>query len=66
MRIKINGRFHEIEGAGNLPELIKIKGLSERAIVIEYNHNIIPKDKWNEIILREGDIIEIVSFVGGG
>ncbi|MFA5069239.1 MAG: sulfur carrier protein ThiS [Candidatus Omnitrophota bacterium] len=66
MRIKINGRFQDIKDISDLQELIRIKGLSGKAIVIEHNHNIIPKDKWNEVMLEEGDTVEIVSFVGGG
>jgi sulfur carrier protein len=66
MKIKINGKEQDISGITCLSELIKNKGLSEKAIVIEHNYNIIPKDRWHDIILDKGDNIEIVSFVGGG
>ena len=66
MKLKINGKEQDATGIANLSELIKGKGLSAEAIVVEYNYNIAMKEKWDEIVLCEGDNIEIVSFVGGG
>ena len=66
MKLKINGKEQDATGIANLSELIKGKGLSAEAIVVEYNCNIAMKEKWDEIVLCEGDNIEIVSFVGGG
>jgi sulfur carrier protein len=66
MKLKINGREQEAKESTSLSDIIKSKGLSEKAIVVEYNYNIMPKEKWHEIILNEADNIEIVSFVGGG
>ena len=66
MKVKINGKEQDTAGLVSLSELIESKGLSQKAIVIEHNYNIILKEKWPETILDEGDNIEIVSFVGGG
>jgi len=35
-------------------------------IAVECNEKIIPRQKYSEFILSDGDIVEIVSFVGGG
>lgn len=35
-------------------------------IAVECNEVIVPKDKYGETIISDGDTIEIVSFVGGG
>ena len=66
MKVRINGKEQDVAGLENLYELIEERGLSGKAVVIEHNYNIIPKDKWRETILDESDNIEIVSFVGGG
>jgi len=66
MVIKINGKDEMIEKKLNLAELVAAKKLSPEKIVIEYNLRIVPKDKWQNVILGESDHIEIVSFVGGG
>jgi sulfur carrier protein len=66
MKIKVNGKEQDVAGLNRLSELIESKGLFQKAIVIEHNYNIIPKEKWQEINITEGDNIEIVSFLGGG
>ncbi|MBP3290552.1 MAG: sulfur carrier protein ThiS [Alistipes sp.] len=33
---------------------------------MECNGNIIPKDLYQETVLKNGDSLEVVSFVGGG
>ena len=35
-------------------------------IVVELNEEILPKDRYAETILKDGDCMEIVTFVGGG
>ena len=37
-----------------------------RRIAVERNGEIVPKSQYGEVVLQEGDCIEIVSFVGGG
>ncbi len=66
MIIKINGKEENLEIKSNLRDLLASKGLSSEKIVVEHNFNIIPKDQWQNIILKENDNIEIVSFVSGG
>jgi sulfur carrier protein len=38
----------------------------KRQIAAEVNLEIIEKDKYTEVMLKEGDVVEIVSFMGGG
>jgi len=66
MIIKINGKDETVGKKLNLAELVAAKKLSPEKIVIEYNLRIVPRDEWRNVILRENDHIEIVSFVGGG
>ena len=66
MRIKINGTEQEIDGAETLEELAAMKKLIKNNIVMELNREIIPKEQWPKTALKKGDLLEIVSFVGGG
>lgn len=68
MKLKINGKQQEIkdQNSFSLAKLIEVKGLNCKSIVVEYNHEIISQQEWEKVILKQDDIIEIVSFVGGG
>jgi sulfur carrier protein len=35
-------------------------------VAVEYNREILPKPRYGETVLKEGDFLEIVQFVGGG
>lgn len=41
-------------------------GYDTRHIAVECNGNIIPKNKYENTVLQDGDKVEIVNFVGGG
>jgi thiamine-phosphate pyrophosphorylase len=64
--IKVNGKEQAISYPGTIFDLINSKGLDRKAVVVEHNYNIVPKEKWHETVINKGDNIEIVSFVGGG
>ena len=41
-------------------------GLGESRVAVELNGEIVPRGKYAETILQDGDKVEIVHFVGGG
>ncbi|ALV95359.1 sulfur carrier protein ThiS [Campylobacter jejuni] len=47
-------------------DFLKQKGLKIELIALELNGEIIPKSEFENLILKENDKAEIVSFVGGG
>lgn len=66
MEIQVNGKKMELEQAVTLEELVTILKHDKRQIAAEVNLEIIEKDKYTEVMLKEGDVVEIVSFMGGG
>ncbi|KJS87048.1 MAG: thiamine biosynthesis protein ThiS [Peptococcaceae bacterium BICA1-8] len=66
MQIKVNGLLMEVVDYLNIMDLIQFKNLDPDTLVIQYNLEIIKKDEWATIILKENDELEILSFVGGG
>lgn len=63
--VQINGR--ETDAAGmTLMEYIIKAGYQPQRIAVECNEEIVPKAVYGEKILADGDVLEIVSFVGGG
>lgn len=49
-----------------LAEYFSTTSYDVRRIAVELNGQIVPKAKYAETVLRDGDVVEVVSFVGGG
>ncbi|MFA5160335.1 MAG: sulfur carrier protein ThiS [Candidatus Omnitrophota bacterium] len=62
----LNGKQESIEKPLSLDALIAAKGLCPEKIVVEHNFSIISKEDWPKIMLKDQDMIEVISFVGGG
>ena len=63
--VKINGEILDICGM-SVSEYLKTTSYDITRIAIECNGDIVPKSKYDETILKDGDSVEVVSFVGGG
>ncbi len=66
MIIKVNGKKEETEKATTLSDFIKNKRLKPDEIVIEHNAKVVRRDEFEKIVLKHNDILEILTFVGGG
>ena len=66
MILSINGKQETVEGAMTVDALVASKKLCPEKIVLEHNFHILSREDWSKVALRDGDTVEIVSFVGGG
>ncbi len=63
--VKINGE--DIDAAGmTISEYLETAKYNLSRIAVERNGELVPKAKYETTVLEEGDLIEIVGFVGGG
>lgn len=66
MKIVINGEEREVlEGLTVIALLVEV-GVQKERVAVELNLDIVPKGRFGDTILKDGDRVEIVSFVGGG
>lgn len=63
--VKINGESLDIAGK-TVAEYLETTNYDPKRIAVERNGDIVPKAKYDETVLMNGDSIEVVSFVGGG
>ena len=63
--VKINGEELNVAGK-TVAEYLLTTSYDPKRIAVECNGGSIPKSMYCETLLQDGDIIEIVSFVGGG
>ncbi|HXH07863.1 MAG TPA: sulfur carrier protein ThiS [Vicinamibacterales bacterium] len=66
MRIRLNGEPYELAGPLTVAELLERLGIDPRRVAVEHNLTVLRRAQYAETTVREGDEIEIVSFVGGG
>jgi sulfur carrier protein len=69
MKLHINGEEREF-GDSPVPfalaALVETLGIKADRVAVELNRDIVPRDRWADTELNEGDRLEIVHFVGGG
>ena len=63
--VKVNGEELDISGK-TLAEYLATTNYDMKRIATELNGDIVPKATYAETVIKNGDSIEIVSFVGGG
>ena len=63
--VKVNGIELDITGK-TIEQYLATTNYDIKRIAVERNGDIVPKAKYGETVLRDGDSLEIVSFVGGG
>ncbi len=63
--VKVNGKQTDSDGK-SIAMLIESEGYDKTRVAVELNMEIVPKARYIETILKDGDSVEIVGFVGGG
>ena len=63
--VKINGEELNIAGK-TVAEYLRATSYDPKRIAVERNGDIVPKAQYNKTVLKDGDSVEVVSFVGGG
>lgn len=66
MKVRINGEDIILDGQVSIATVITTRKINPEAVMVEYNGAILSKENWDRVLLKETDILEIVSFVGGG
>lgn len=66
MLLIINGDSREFADGLTVSALVDELAMRGDRLAIELNRDIVPRARWTETTLKDGDRLEIVHFVGGG
>lgn len=66
VRIMLNGEQRTFPAPTSIRSLIDNLGLNGDAVAVERNCEIVRRPQWLRTLLRDGDRVEVVHFVGGG
>ena len=65
MALTVNG-IPEPCPEGTIGDYLRRRGLEGQRMVVEHNRIVVPVERWDAVMLADGDQLEILSFVGGG
>ena len=65
MNIKVNGDARDVADGITLRQLVQQFNLVPEKVAIELNRRLVRSDRYDQA-LKDGDEVEIVTFVGGG
>lgn len=66
MTIRLNGDKHELTEPVSVSELLRQLDIDERRVAVELNLAVVKKTAYASSVVKDGDEVEIVNFVGGG
>jgi thiamine biosynthesis protein ThiS len=64
--IILNGDPHEIVRPVTVTELLAQLAIDARRVAVEHNFVVLRRSTFDDVVVGEGDQVEIVNFVGGG
>ena len=71
MKVHINGEERTFAdpvppAQFTLAALVDALNMKSDRVAVELNREIVPRERWPQTLLKDGDHLEIVHFVGGG
>jgi sulfur carrier protein len=64
--LTVNGKRRDLTAETDLASFLQQLQIDARAVAVAYNGEVVPRDRYPTVQLREGDVLEIVRMVGGG
>jgi len=66
LQITLNGERFELEQPVSVADLLTRLEIDPRRVAVEHNLAILKRQRFPEVLVHDGDTVEIVNFVGGG
>lgn len=64
--IKLNGKERKVSPGTTVEQMLLAEGFALQRIAVERNGEILPKAEYASAAAEDGDVFEVVNFVGGG
>lgn len=66
MTITLNGDPFELAGPLTVNELLTQLAIDARRVAVEHNLSVVKRAAYDSTVVKAGDEVEVVNFVGGG
>ena len=66
MNITLNGEIKTVHDNITVLGLLELLQIQHQRVAVELNESIVKKNNYGSTAIKDGDILEVVSFMGGG
>ena len=66
MKFELNGEPYEAERELTVRALVEQLDLARRRVAVALNEDVVPRSRFDEVRIQEGDRVEVIQAVGGG
>ena len=66
LSLTVNGEPRRADPGASIADLVRALELDPAKVAVERNGDIVPRSTLADVVLADGDVLEIVHFVGGG
>jgi thiamine biosynthesis protein ThiS len=66
IEIQLNGQICKFETSLSIEQLLNKLSINKKKVAVELNKSVVPKQKYSSIKIANQDVVEIVTFIGGG
>ena len=66
VRITLNGEERRLEAVLTVAQLLESLHLTGQRVAVEVNHEIVPRSRHTDAVLKDNDRVEVVRAIGGG
>lgn len=66
MTVQVNGEARKVPEATTLAGLVASLGLNPKTVVAQRNGDIVERAVFDDVVLEDGDALDLIGFVGGG
>jgi sulfur carrier protein len=66
MRVTVNGRDRSFSSGRSVDELVTSLATARRGVAVAVNGEVVPRSRWAETALADGDSVEVLSAAQGG
>ena len=66
IQLVINGNARELGRPMTISDFLSLQDIDIKHVAVGYNGKVLDKSRYNDVILQNGDVLEIVRPVGGG
>lgn len=66
VNFELNGERRQAEAPLSVRSLLELQGLGRRRVAVAINTRVVPRSRFADVQVREGDRVEVIQAVGGG